>query len=474
MRLSLCILLVFQLTNSLSAQDTSQFNRFFEDKTLRVDYFHTGTASKEFISLDQVYQEGVWAGSQINLIDTLNLGKYMVKVFDTATNRLIYSRGFASIYGEWETTEEATNETFRTFQESVLVPFPKNPVQVVLAKRDKWMHFQNIFSTVIDPNSRFVNREKRGGDFKVLTLLDNGSPHKKVDFLLLGDGYAKDDLNKFRKDAEHWKNVILNTSPFKEYAKNLNIRAIEVVSEDSGIDEPRKNIWKDTALGASYNSLDSPRYVLTLENRAMRDIASAAPYDFIYILVNSNRYGGGGIFNLYAAGMTGVENPQFDWHVEYMFTHEFGHSFAGLGDEYYSSSVSYLDFYPKGVEPWEPNVTALLDTTDLKWKSFVEKGTPLPTPWPKAAYDSLDAVRRTWDRSAPGYYEKWAKLRKQQDDLIEASPYFGKIGAFEGAGYSATGLYRPAIDCRMFSLSLQPFDAVCNAAIVRVIEFYSK
>lgn len=467
-------LVVLLTAATLLAQPHPTFEQFFVNKTLRVDYFHTGTATREFISLDRVYEQGVWAGSQKNLIDVLNLGKYLVKVFDLATNQLIYSRGFASIYGEWETTGEAQNEIFRTFHESVLLPFPRKPVQVVLAKRDKWMHFQDIFSTVIDPVSRFVNREQPASKFKVMTLLENGPPHEKVDFLLLGDGYSTDDLNQFRQDAERWKKVILSTSPFKERAGSLNIRAIEVISKDSGIDEPRKNIWKNTALGASYNSFDSPRYVLSFENRAIRDIAAAAPYDFIYILVNSDRYGGGGIYNLYATGMNHGENPSFDWHVEYMFTHEFGHSFAGLGDEYYTSSTAYLDFYPAGVEPVAPNVTALLDASQIKWKSFVKKNTPLPTPWPKAHFDSLEAIRATWDRSKKGYYEKWDQLREQQVKAFKTSKYDDQVGAFEGAGYSSKGLFRPAMDCRMFSRSLAPFDPVCQAAIVRVIEFYSE
>lgn len=462
-----------QITGSAWAQTPTSFDRFFENKTLRVDYYHTGTATQEFISLDQAYEEGEWAGSQVNLIDTLNLGKYLVKVVDTATNQLIYSRGFSSIYGEWETTSEAKNGIFRTFQESVLLPFPKKPVQVVLAKRDRRMHFQDIFSTVIDPQSRFVNREKQGRNSKVITLLENGPPAEKVDFLVLGDGYTKAELGKFRQDAEHWKQVILNTSPFKEHGKDLNIRAIEVISQDSGVDEPTKNIWKNTALGTSYNSFDSPRYLLSFHNRAIRNIAAAAPYDFIYIIVNGDRYGGGGIFNLYATGMSDFIKPELDWVVAYMFTHEFGHSFAGLGDEYYTSSISYLDFYPPGVEPWEPNVTALLDTNNLKWKSLVERTTPLPTPWPKAEYDSLEAIRKQWDRSKPGYYEKWAELIEVQKTILQSAKYHSKVGAFEGAGYSSTGLYRPFIDCRMFSLGVVPFDPVCQAAIERVIRFYS-
>ncbi len=472
MKFSLSLFVILAAT-AATAQ-TPLFERFFENKTLRVDYFHTGTATTEFVGLDQVYEEGAWAGSRKDLIDTLNRGKYLVKVFDVETNQLIYSRGFASIYGEWETTQEARDEKVRTFHESVLLPFSKKPVQVVLAKRDKWMHFQDIFSTVIDPSSRFVNREKRGRAFKVVNLLENGPPHQKVDFLLLGDGYSKDDMGKFRKDAQRWREVILRTSPFKENAGKLNIRAIEVISEDSGIDEPRKNLWKNTALGTSYNSFDSPRYVLTYENRTIRDIAAAAPYDFIYIMTNANRYGGGGIYQLYATGHTIEENPDLEWQLEYMITHEFGHSFAGLGDEYYSSSISYLDFYASGVEPWEANVTALLDPAELKWHSFTEENTPLPTPWSKAFFDSLEAVRRTWDRSKPGYYEKWDKLRVQQLEKMQQTEHYGKVGAFEGAGYSSAGLYRPAVDCRMFSRSLVPYDPVCSAAIREVINFYAE
>jgi len=470
-RIVIIVSLLCVLFSNLQSQVV--FQHFFENKTLRIDYHHTGTATREFISLDQAYTQGVWAGSEINLIDTLNLGKYMVKLIDTRSNMIIFSRGYSSIYGEWESTQEASEETFRTFHESVLVPLPKNRVQMVIAKRDRQMNFRDLFSTVVDPESRFVNREEPQNRYNVITLHQSGPVHNCVDYLVLGDGYTRDEMSDFRADAEHWKKVILKTAPFDTYKHLINIRAIEVISQDSGIDEPRENIWKNTALSASYNSLDSPRYVLALDNKALRDIAAAAPYDFIYILVNSDRYGGGGIYNLYATGMTKVKNPDLQWHVEYMFTHEFGHSFAGLGDEYYSSSTSYLDFYPRGTEPWEPNVTALNQPDAVKWKSFTEDNTPIPTPWAKTEYDSLESIRRTWDRSKPGYYEKWEKLRAAEQKVLQSTPYADKVGAFEGAGYSAEGLYRPSIDCRMFSLNMVPFDPVCQSAIRKVLQFYS-
>jgi len=450
------------------------FDRFFVNKTLRVDYYHTGTKTEEIISLDQIYEQAVWAGSRVNLIDTLNLGKYLVKVFDLATNQLIYSRGYATIFGEWQTTEEAARGVYRTFQESVLIPFPKRSVQVAIAARDRQMHFRDIFSTVIDPYSRVVNRERRPGGVKVAKVFENGPPAQKVDLVLLGDGYTQEEVEKFRKDVQHFVGVLFNTTPFKERKKDFNVYAIESPSMESGIDDPRKNVWRSTALGVSYNSLDTDRYALTLDNRAVRDLAGAAPYDFIHILINSSKYGGGGIFNLYATCFAHPEKPDLLWQNDYVFVHEFGHSFGGLGDEYYTSEVAYQDFYPKGVEPWEPNVTALVDTANLKWKGFMEKATALPTPWDKARYDSLEAVRQKLDRRAPDYYEKRQAIFEQQKQLLRSEKYWGKVGAYEGAGYASKGLYRPYLDCRMFSLSLEPFDPVCRAAIERVIDFYAR
>jgi hypothetical protein len=198
------------------------------------------------------------------------------------------------------------------------------------------------------------------------------------------------------------------------------------------------------------------------------------PYDFINILVNDDRYGGGGIYQQYSTTFTIPDHPEQAWQRDYVYVHEFGHSFAGLGDEYYSSQVSYEEFYSKDVEPWEPNVTALLDKNDLKWKAFLEKDTPLPTPWEKAEYDSLANERAKLDRLAPDYYQKREPFIKKQDEILKRTKYAGKVGAFEGAGYEARGLYRPAADCRMFSLSLVDFDPVCRAALERVIDFYSK
>jgi len=451
------------------------FDEFFVNKTLRVDFYHTGTKGEELFAVDQCYEEGEWAGSRTNLVDHLNLGEYQARVFDVKTSALFFSRGYSTMFNEWQTTGEAGKGTFHTFHESVLLPMPKNKIQLTICRRDKQMSFREIFSTVIDPSSPTqINRAKHQAKFKAISLMRNGPAANKVDLVILGDGYAEKDLEKFRKDAQHFNEVMFSTSPFKERKQNFNVWTIEVVSEESGIPKPDKNIWKNSALGTMYNTFGSARYILTEANKALRDVAGQAPYDFINILVNDDRYGGGGIYNLYNTTYTITDKAGLEWQMDYVYVHEFGHSFAGLGDEYYSSQVSYEEFYAKDVEPWEPNVTALLDKNDLKWKTFIEKGMPLPAPWEKATYDSLAFERGKLDRLAPDYYEKREPFFRAQEEILKKTKHAGKVGAFEGAGYEARGLYRPAADCRMFSLSLADFDPVCRAAIEKVIDFYSR
>jgi hypothetical protein len=335
------------------------------------------------------------------------------------------------------------------------------------------MVFNEIFSTTIDPNKpREISKEKHTPNFKVNQLIKNGAPEKKVDIVILGDGYTKAEMEKFRKDCKHFTDALFATSPFGKRKNDFNVWTIEVESEESGIDRPDSNVWRKTPLGTSYDVFETPRYVLTMENRALRDIASAAPYDFIHILVNDNRYGGGGIYNLYATCFSKTDKEGMEWQMDYVYVHEFGHSFGGLGDEYYSSQVAYNDFYQKGVEPWEPNITALLNPKTMKWKNMMEAETPLPTPWEKHQYDSLGRERGKLNRLASDYYEKRKPLYDAEMKILKETKYVGKVGAFQGAGYASEGFYRPAIDCRMFTLSLIDFDPVCSAAIERMIDFY--
>jgi hypothetical protein len=268
--------------------------------------------------------------------------------------------------------------------------------------------------------------------------------------------------------------VLLATEPFAARRKDINVRGLFVASRESGISDPRRGVWKSNALGSSFNSFDTDRYVLTYANRALREAAAQAPYDALIVLFNTRKYGGGGIFNLWAtcAADTAV--------ADYVFVHEFGHSFAGLADEYYSSQVSYEDFVPPGTEPWEPNVTALLDPAKLKWRDLVESATPLPTPWGKDAYDTKDLEyqqrRAEIAKSGnDGDAEKlMAEVKASTTPILRGEKFFAKVGAFEGAAYEAKGLYRPEVDCIMFTRNPKTFCKVCERAIGRVIDLYAR
>ena len=459
------------VASSLAAQSYSDR---FTDKTMRVDYFHTGGAGQELVSLDRVVADGAWPGSKTRLIDDTNLGKYFFEVIDRDTNQPIFSRGFASIYGEWETTDEAKS-THRTFHESLRFPWPKKPVQVVLKKRDAENSFHELWSTVVDPSSRFVNPAELKPAGKVWPIIKSGDPSVKVDIAVLGDGYAANEMEKFHNDAKRLVAKLFDTEPFKSRRNDFNVWAIDLPSSQSGVHRPRTRDDRRSALGTEYNAFDSERYVLNFDNRTLRDVASAAPYDFLEILVNSNQYGGGGIYNFQA---TAAVDTGF---AEYVFVHEFGHHFAGLGDEYYTSDVSYETGATEHPEPWEPNITALHDPATLKWGDLVEKGTPLPTPWNKEEFEKFSyesqKKRRALRASGAPETEIDKLFREEQvkeTAMLSANKYAGKVGAFEGAGYEAKGLYRPEVDCIMFTRDEVGFCRVCRRAINRIIDQYTR
>lgn len=463
------------LALAFQAPPASDFDARFTGRTMRFDYFHSGTAKEEHVSLDGLRLEGEWPGSRVRLLDDTNLGKYLFEVVDLATNRTIYSRGFSSIYGEWETTGEAADGVWRTFHEAMRFPEPKGKVQLVLKKRAPDGSFREIYSGVADPASRFVDRSPIPPAGTVWPVLESGPPAVKVDLLILGDGYSATEMEKFRADAQRLTEAIFAVEPFKRHRGDFNVRAIGVPSPASGVTDPRTGTWRKTPLGLTYNAFDSERYILTFGDEAMREIAAQAPYDTLILLANNRKYGGGGIFNLWnTAAADSAESA-------YLVIHEFGHSFAGLGDEYYTSQVAYQDFNPPGTEPWEPNVTALLDPENLKWKDLVSEGTPLPTPWNQETYDktilAYEARRRELRaRNAPEEEMEalFNEIREKTGPMLRKEKHFGNVGAFEGASYEAKGLYRPEIDCVMFTRNPVPFCAVCTRAIERVIAMYTE
>ncbi|MBL8194868.1 MAG: IgA Peptidase M64 [Blastocatellia bacterium] len=443
----------------------------FAVPTMRVDYYHTGNIKEELFSLDRVVIEPLpWPGNPQKPIDDTNLGKYFFEVIDRNTNKVIYSRGFASIYGEWETTDEAKSIN-RTFHESLRFPAPSNSVQVVLKKRDSNNAFQQIWSLLIEPKDIFIDRAKVNPPATLIEILKNGNPENKVDLLILGDGYTSNEQAKFERDARRMTEILFATPPFKERKQDFNVWGLCPASSETGISRPSTGLYRSSPLGCSYDAFGSERYILTYDNRAFRTIASFAPYDFVEILVNNRTYGGGGIFNLY-----GTVSADSTW-APYIFVHEFGHHFAGLADEYYTSSVAYSSPTAK-LEPWEPNVTALLDPDNLKWKHLIDKTTPLPTPWEKEAYEKYSIEyqkKRSRIRQENRPEEEMEALfqENKENDLktLSKEKYFSKVGAFEGAMYEAKGYYRPEVDCIMFTRS-EAFCTVCKIAIERVIDLY--
>ena len=443
-------------------------------RTMRVDYYHTGNAAEERFAVDRVVLEPLeWPGNPSRPLDDSNLGKYFFEVRDAKTGEPVYSRGFASVFGEWETTGEA-KERLRTFSESLRFPAPSAPVRVVLRKRDASNSFRDVWSFPVDPADPFVDAGRPPSPGPLVTFEKHGTPAEKIDFVILGDGYTAAERGKFEKDARRLIDILFAVEPFKARRSDFNVWGLCPASEESGISRPSTGVHRRSPVGATYDTFGVERYVLTFENRAFRDVASFAPYEFVEILTNSKTYGGGGIFNLYST----VAADSL-W-APYVFVHEFGHHFAGLADEYYTSEVAYGTGGER-TEPWEPNATALHDPKNVKWKELVTPGTPIPTTWPKSRFEEASRGyqnRRKELRAARAPEEKMDELFTEEKvfmtKLLDGDPSAGKVGAFEGALYEAKGYYRPQIDCIMFTRDDVPFCAVCRRAIETVMNLYTK
>ena len=471
--LTAAVWLPLSLTLTPATHGQTDFDRFFTDRTMRVDFFHTGGLGAEIISLDRVVSDGPWAGSVTQLVDETNLGTYRVDVYDATEDQLLYSRGFASIYGEWETTGEA-REMHRTFHESVRLPWPKAPIRIVLQKRNALNGFEPFAELDVDPVDRHVIPADLAPLGTVWTVFEHGPPQEKVDLVVLGEGYTADELPRFHDDVRRLVGRLFEYEPFKGRRGDFNVRAIDLPAAESGISRPHGGKYRRNPVATQYSIFDSERYVLTLDNRTFRDVLSAAPYEFAVILVNEKQYGGGGIFNLQATAVVGSE------FADYLFVHEFGHHFAGLGDEYYTSPVAYETGAVEHPEPWEPNVTALHDPARLKWGDLVTPGTPLPTPWAKERFeaharDVLSRRQRLIEDRAPeeAFDALFREQRVVETDMLSSMEYSGTVGAFEGASYEPRGLYRSEIDCIMFSRNMLRFCAVCRRALERIIDLYA-
>ena len=488
-RILVIIVLFLAAAASLGAQSPAVFDADFLDKALRFDLYFIGDAKDEFITLDQVYEEGLWPESQIRLVDPFNNGRYTVKLIEVASNRLIYCRGFDTMLGEYRTTAPALAGVKRVFPRSVRVPRPRQPALFLIESRDKTNVSHPIFTQAVDPANYHIIRETAAaGDF-IYEARRTGDPHDKVDLVFIAEGYTADDRAKFQADVDRFTKHLFSVEPFRRRPDAFNITGILRPSPERGMDEPRQGAFKKTGLNASFNAFDLDRYMLIEEGHRLREIAGQTPYDAIVVLVNSQRYGGGGIYNDYC--VTTVDSPASPG----VFIHEFGHSFAGLADEYYASTVSYNDFYPKGVEPLEPNITALLDPARIKWQDLLSPGLSVPTDWGKDKIEALQAERgrnrQEMDRAVEeskkkgasadkaariekNFEEKDKSLAGKLEDVRRAYARIeDKVGVFEGAGYAAKGLYRPMIYCVMIYNPKGEFCRVCQRAINNMIDYYS-
>ncbi len=410
----------------LTYSGQAQFEKVFMDKTLRMDYYHSGNHSEEVYSFDGLLEEPFWGGSKTNLVDEMGYGNYYVKVFSLSNDSLIYSRGYNSLFGEWQTTTEA-KQTWRTLSETVVIPYPRDSVNIVLYSRNWDGIMEEKFSYVVNPASYFIKKDQRL-KYPAFDVHISGDAASNVDVVILPEGYAAEEMGLFVSDCQQFAKDLFTFAPFGDNSNKFNIRGILAPSKESGVDIPGNGIWKSTMMNASFYTFDSERYLMTFDNMSVRDLAANAPYDQIYVLVNSKKYGGGAIFNYYNVSVN--SNAQ----SAKIIVHEFGHGFAGLADEYFDSSTSYNDFYNLSIEPYEPNITTLVDF-DSKWKHMLKKRTPIPTP------DTLK--------------------------------YYDKLGAFEGGGYVTKGMYRPMHDCMMKTFNGDVFCPVCQEGIQRMIDFYS-
>jgi hypothetical protein len=413
------------LSGSLTGQ--SRFDTYFTNKVLRFDFMFSGNKETTTINPMGMKQEPNWAGSITNLIDPFNYGNFRYEVFDDTTGLLIYSRGFSSLFQEWQTTEEARTIS-RSFYEVATIPFPKNRIRLVISMRKRDGSFGELYKIRIDPSDYFITKEKPV-NVASSELRDGGDPNTSVDLAFIAEGYKADEMNKFHEDVRNMTDALFSEEPFAGYKDKFNIWMVDAVSQDSGTDVPGERIYVSTALNSSFYTFNLDRYLTTLDLKTVNDYAAVVPHDVIIVLINSSRYGGGGVYNYYSGTTAGNDLSKK------VFLHEFGHGFAGLADEYYNSSVAYDEFYPLDVEPWEPNITTMVNFGS-KWKNEVGKGIPVPTP---------------------------------------AEDIYGNItGVFEGGGYSAKGIYRPEIDCRMKSNGSKGFCTVCRNAIKLMIEYYIK
>ncbi len=420
-------LLLISLCMAMTAF-AQNFNDYFADKTLRLDYIFTGNAAKQEICVDEICSLPSWAGRKHHLAELPIEGNGQLVVKDLQSGQIIYKTSFSSLFQEWLETDEA-QQTVKGFENTFLIPYPLRPAEVEITLFDMRRNVQASLKHVINPDDILIHRKGLSHITPHKYLLQSGSAEQCIDVTILAEGYTPDEMETFYQDAAIACESLFAHEPFKSMKSCFNIVAVASPSQDSGVSIPRLGEWKHTAFSSHFSTFYSDRYLTTSRVKSIHDALAGIPYEHIIILANTEEYGGGGIYNSYT--LTTAHHPQF----RPVVVHEFGHSFGGLGDEYFYDDDVMSGMYPLDIEPWEQNLTTRVDFAS-KWEDMLAPNTPIPTPSDKSKHYP--------------------------------------VGVYEGGGYSSKGVYRPADDCRMRTNSYPTFCPVCQRAIKRMIDFYTK
>lgn len=402
------------------------FSDYFANRTLRIDYIFAGNANNQIVALDELASSDGWAGRRVNLDKIPVRGNGEIKLIDIQSGKTIYRNSFSSLFQEWLVTEEASQVT-KSFEATFLVPFPKQDVFAEITLLDNEGKKQTSLRHKITPADKLI----RNMDSRIAApheyLLKSGSAEECIDIAIVAEGYAAEDMEVFMRDARTACEEIFRYEPFASHKERFNVVAVKIESKQSDVSVPQDGVWRQTALNSNFHTFYSPRYLTTNSVHLIHDSLVGIAYEHLIILANTDTYGGGGIYNSYT--LTTAHNPQF----KPVVVHEFGHSFGALADEYFYEQADHTEnTYKLGYEPWEQNITTLVEF-ESKWKDMLDKRTKIPT--------------EPTDKRKENY----------------------TVGVYEGGGYMTKGMYRPAVICRMRDNVATQFCPVCQRAIERII-----
>ena len=424
------------------ASAARDFGKYFTGRTLRLDYTLAGSASGQNVYLQKICRTGAWAGRRSSLDTLLVAGNAQVAV-RSLEGRLLYVQGFSTLFQEWLTTEEATRLA-KAFECPVLIPEPRQKVRVELSLMNNRRVECASLEFELDPKDILIREIEDNGNPRQV-FMEHGPMESAYDIVIVAEGYTAAEQQKFFEDALRLNSRLFSHSPFDALAQRFNVRAVFVPSPQSGTSRPSKGEWKRTPASSHFDTFYSDRYLTTSSLVAVHDAIGTVPFEQIILLVNTSHYGGGGIFNNIT--ICAADHP----YSPVVFVHEFGHSFAGLADEYdYGQEVDPT--YPPDIEPWEPNITTLVDFAS-KWQDLLPASVAIPTEPDALARDNN--LRRIWKKLTP---EQKAQINS-------------KLGVYEGAGYRPKGVYRPVQECRMRINECEEFCPVCKRAIIKMTDY---